>query len=113
MESKRHQRHARWLFTHFNKKYFGGALPKIKVFVVPGRLKCGSWGETEFEGERVVAVRIAEDCWTLDAKDSFLKATILHEQLHVKLGPSKGHSSPEWRAEALRLSRLGAFVEAV
>lgn len=108
--------HARSIYTRFNKKYFSGELPKSSILITaPGKLNCNRWAETEWEddSDKLVAVRIGEACWDIDANQAFLRGTICHEMMHVKLGPNVEHDSPEWKAEALRLSKLGAFVETV
>lgn len=110
------RKHARLLYSLYNKRYFGGSLPRIDIEVAPGKLGCNAWGETEWDEEgKVVAVRIGEANWTSGscANHSFLKATMLHEQCHVKLGSKIQHDSPEWKAEVRRLSRLGALIETI
>lgn len=106
--SVRHQAHARRLYTLLNRKYFNGELPRIPIHVEPRKLK-HNWAETEFEGDTPVEIILGEDCWDVSKNNSFLRSTMLHEMVHVKIGPS--HDSPEWKAEALRLGKLGALVE--
>jgi hypothetical protein len=113
-QSTRRRAHARRLYTIYNKRFFSSKLPKILIEVAPGRMGCSTWGETEWDSDgNPTQVTIAEANWSLDAKFSFLKATVLHEQCHVKLGPKVQHDSPEWKAEVLRLSKLGALLETI
>lgn len=110
----RRQKHARLLYTRYNKKFFGGLLPRVPVVVEHGKLEGEAWGLTEWDSEgQVQQVSISDLNWDLDGRNSYLKTTILHELAHVKLGPRVGHDHPEWKAEALRLSKLGAFLEAI
>ncbi len=107
----RYQRHARYWFTRLRKRFYPN-MPPIRVEVGAGKLNCASWGETQFENDEPVLVRIAEHCWTQvpTANHGFVKTVILHELCHCHLGVTVDHDSPEWNAEVLRLSRLGALL---
>lgn len=110
------QRQARWWFTRYRNIFYDGKLEgEIVLEVAPGKLRCQSWGETYFENDRAVLVRLGEANWSHagTANHSFLKSTIIHELMHCYLGPNIKHDSQEWRDEALRLGRLGALVETI
>lgn len=73
-----------------------------------------SMGQVTFEGERPVSLDLSLECWRQSENGSFLRATLIHEMMHVKLGhTSVDHPKEVWNAEAIRLSRLGAMVETI
>lgn len=111
------ERQARWWFGHYRKRYYP-ALKRIPLEVGAGNLNCAEWGQTYFEGEEPVLVRIAEASWTKAETQhfAFMKSVLLHELIHCALGPKpncKNKNDQEWNSEVLRLSKLGALLETI
>lgn len=108
------RRHARLWFNRYRKRFYP-AMKKIPLEVGAGNLRCHCWGETVYEGEEPILVRIAEAAWTKGSTSnhSFLKSIIIHELIHAALGPKYDHDSEEWRKEVLRLSKEGALLETI
>jgi hypothetical protein len=100
------------LYGRLNRQYFNGELPKLPIALRRKLVDGNSMGTVTFVNHKPVRLDISLECWTPAENKSFLRATLIHEMMHVKLGHTSINHPPEmWNAEAARLSRLGALVE--
>lgn len=100
------------LYGRLNRKYFSGALPRVPIALRRKLVDGHSMGVVTFHDETPVRMDLSLECWKPSADKSFLRAVMLHEMMHVKLGhTSVDHPKEAWNQEALRLSQLGAAVE--
>jgi hypothetical protein len=109
------QKHARYLYTIYNQRYFNGELQSIPVYVKP--LKAKHWGVTHFEGGNPTMIILSPLLWA--DKRKLLTPTLLHEMVHVKLGEEEqcygpgNKVSPAFKLETIRLSKLGALMDII
>lgn len=109
---KRQRIEASRLYGRLNRKYFNGELPTLPIILRRKLVDGDGWGSVTFDGETPIEVELSLECWKQSENQSFLRAVVIHEMMHVKLGhTSTEHPKEEWNAEAIRLSKLGALVE--
>ena len=98
------------LYRQYNKKYFGGKLPAIRInFVSPADMKKSGLGRgtcavTCFENGVAVAVYISI---TRYKTWRYIKSDILHELCHI--AHPKAEHGPVFENEMKRLASAGAF----
>jgi len=120
--SKRYQRY----FDNVNRLYFDGELTPTKVYTAP-LLKITALSQTEaLEDENWVDAgeygilctdERGDDCIIVDRGTSIFhailtKQTVLHEAIHKKVWPYKGHGRP-FTKEIRRIAALGAFDDLI
>lgn len=100
-------------FATYNRKYFGGKLPKVAVV----------WSQ-------IIGRKFDGECdWTVDAKTRkvipeetviridrkikrqvcYSEMVLLHEMAHLKLAGKNAKHGKHWQREMHRLARIGAF----
>jgi hypothetical protein len=94
------------LYRYYNRKYFGGKLPVVKVKFTDLIDKYGAVGNTHYEARVPEMILIDKTLrrWNITAR-----LTLLHEMVHVKL-PYKIVHGKMFEKEMRRLARLGAFT---
>jgi hypothetical protein len=102
------------MFGFFNRKFFGGKLPKPGIFWRVFRSinihgQTGVLTNVEKKTERP-AIFIA---WSLIGKDAELRWTMLHEMIHIEeaviASKIKEHHGPKFWARMNKLMKAGAF----
>jgi len=94
------------LYAEYNKKYFGGQLPKIPVRW--GKVDEGHAAEFLHHPLEIVVHPTIKRC----GLDKYSKILLLHEMAHVKLRDRKIKDHGRvWVNEMKRLARIGAFDE--
>ena len=102
-----------WMFTYYNKKYFGNLLPKYKVvFAFPTM-------DRRCAAEEDVDQKIIRINPRLKGFYQEVKVCLLHEMIHAKLDVTgaytKWHKSmqawhgPVFQKEIMRLFKAGAY----
>lgn len=88
---------AAW-YRQYNKKYFGGSLPKASV-----RFADMTWLGVSHLGDDSIEICKATRKWP-----RVVRGTLLHEMAHMNL-PSNIMHGPKFEREMLRLAKAGAF----
>jgi hypothetical protein len=99
-------------FHRYNRLYFGGRLPRLRVRWTKNleRLQFG-----EFQGGTIKAGRQRAFTGVISLADwmkpywQVWQMTLLHEMVHAKLHGTPGEHTPAWQREMRRLARAGAF----
>ena len=99
------------LFKEFNKKYFGGRLPKYRVIYVKGFPSSTQSGECD---PKTYIIKISRELRQFACEP---KMVLLHEMVHAKLLDGKdlfkeamrGFHGKAFQKEMLRLVKRGAF----
>lgn len=102
-------------FDRLNRQYWDGALPVPQLAILPAGVKgqamvsCTDWGGywKIREGEHLIEIR----AMTPDVHPTFLHAVLLHEMIHLEIGPQHAHRSRKWNAAVRRLGERGAMIE--
>ncbi len=95
-------------YEAYNTLYFNGKLPKLKVYY--GRLKRDVYGETAFNAKNhraafiTVNQKLHRQGWSCTEH-----VTLLHEMVHVSIGPTKDSHGKEFQKQKRRLIVAGAF----
>jgi hypothetical protein len=89
-----------WWYKKYNRKYFGGKLPAIKIKF--SKLAVNTLAEVWYE-EREIYI----SNW-IKTSDLLVRMNILHEMVHLSL-PVGCHHGPKFEKEMLRLAKAGAF----
>ena len=77
------ERQLKLMYNKFNVRYFSGELPDVKIHYEP----VSAYADCdEVDGAMVIRINPSIGGW-LD----FLKLTLLHEMVHVKLWPHRKH----------------------
>lgn len=77
------ERQLKLMYNRFNAKYFGGELPDVQIHYEP----VSAYADCdEVDGVMVIRINPSIGGW-LD----FVKLTLLHEMVHVKLWPYRKH----------------------
>lgn len=102
------------IYNELNKRFFNSGLPVDVEFRIVEDWAAGKEVDTRHdvacvsekaEGGFLVEVNVA-----ITAFPRFLKMTLLHEAVHLRIGLLKDHRSKEWRAELRRVTGLGFFL---
>lgn len=94
------QRRLRRWFRQYNRRYFGGYLPRDAKLSWTPIEQC--WGQSYGEPP---TIEISPACGV----DSRLaRMTLLHEMVHLSLYPYRAHG-PKFEAEMRRLAQAGAM----
>lgn len=73
------------MYGGLNTKYFGGELPDARIHWEP----ISAYADCDFiDGCFVIRINPAISSWV-----AFVKLTLLHEMVHVKLWPSRRHTA--------------------
>lgn len=90
-------------YLRFNKKFFGGRLPK-DLRVRFKKMRKEDLGYTRYFGRTPVVICINPGPYQL------VMGTLLHEMCHVNL-PTRVQHGKEFQNEMLRIAKLGAFKD--
>lgn len=109
---ERSNRHLKDVYNGYNRRYFGGKLPKIPVCWGDPRHFArkegkGTLAVTNFFGNCPVNIVFAP--WLKKTRQwQLIKFTLLHEMAHVAL-PAKVQHGEKFQNEMKRLARANAF----
>jgi|ERR1700739_3092150 len=88
------ERQLKLMYNRFNLKYFDGELPDVAIHYEP----VSAYADCDLVGD-TLKIRINP---SIGGWIDFLKLTLLHEMVHVKLWPSRRHGA-KFDAEIARL----------
>jgi len=94
-------------YQHYNRKFFGGILPKIRVqFKKLPKRECGR--RITYKGNKGNPNTNIYINWELRKWPTIARSTLLHEMVHVLLPARYGHG-PVFQRAMLHLAKQGAF----
>lgn len=99
------------IYADLNKRFFNSGLPTDVEFRIIEDWASGKEIDTRHDAacvsEKAEGGFLIEINVSVVAFPRFLKMTILHEAVHLRIGLMKDHRSKEWRAELRRITGLG------
>lgn len=98
----------RW-FREYNRRYFDNALPNATVFWEPSFVTGDDIGECQWrDTEPKVIIRIDP---SIKFSSNHTRLVLLHECIHLKLGPEVNCQTEAFKGEIARLVALGAYTK--
>lgn len=93
-------------YTRYSRKYFPeDVLPEFESLDFQFEKTKDELGSIEWDSNGIPSFFLEE---SLRYFPTFLRSTILHEMIHIKLGPNKGHGKVFYD-EAMRVAALGGI----
>lgn len=95
------------LYSHYNRRYFGGHLPK-KLLVRYKHLSSVYYAIMGYDEKRPKFIYINTK---LRKWPEIVRMNLLHEMAHIATIDEEERHGPRWHREMKRLAREGAFDE--
>jgi predicted SprT family Zn-dependent metalloprotease len=81
------EKHLVTIYNRFNSLYFNGSLPPVAIYYEP---ISDTYGDCTRREDGVFQIRLNP---SISGWESFLKTTILHECIHIRLWPNVSHGA--------------------
>lgn len=109
------EKRCRKIYEEVNKDYFNGGLPLDVEFRIIENWGAGRAIDTRHDAacvsDKSEGGFLVEVNRGIVEFKRFLRMTIAHEAVHLRIGLLKDHRSKEWKAEVRRLQGLGLLLE--
>jgi len=95
-------------FNKYNKQYFGGKLPKVKIYLAPKKFKAIASIEEYHDDNEKSYYRILISKKAIDCGFRIASIALLHEMTHLSVGLEHEHDKVYQRARR-KLLLAGAY----